>query len=234
MQFIPWNIKDVLVEPDAPYSAGSIIYSSVAIGGVIADISGSWMNLAQLAPNIKNNYIYITAYIPADNIDISDETAINNYIKSSYITPAIDRFINDESGISYPTKWLDKNKIILTGNICRYKYNDNDQALADGETCNPRDKFVPIRYATPDTLPFKPEVIAKRYIVATARSGGYHSAVMYIPYINTNMITIYVPTETESFNTAQYVKKLRPDFFLPVPTVRQLDTINFFVKTKPE
>lgn len=233
LQFIPWKMEDTLVAEDSTLSSGNIVYSTAIIGGVISGLSGSWLNVASFAPNPKRDYMYITAYVPADNIDISDKKAIEAYIRSNYIVPAINRFIANEKDTNYPTKLVDKNKLTYSGNICRFMQDDVD--LAAKKTCTMGDTYHPIRYATPESgLIFEPEVNAKRYIVATTVANGYFHQAMYIPYIDTNMIFTYVPAKEDVGISAEYVTNLNPDLFLPVPSVRNLDTIDFFVKVKPE
>jgi len=233
MQHIPWDIKDTLVDKDDPLSSGSIVYSSAIIGGVIMGLSGSWMNLASLAPNPKKDYMYMTAYVPADNIDISDKDAINAYIKENYIVPAINRFIANEKNTKYPTKLVDENKLTYSGNICRFMQDDED--LAANKTCVMGDQYHPIRYAGPEFgLVFNPDITAKRYIIATAVAQSYFHPVMYSSYIDTNMIFTYAPAKGDIGISADYVQKINPNFFLPVPSVRNLDNVHFFVKVKPE
>ena len=200
--YVPFDIEDAEVPEDA-YQNALDYGTSAGLGFLSGGLSGSLSGLGMAAflnagDNPQKGYIQYIAWVPADNIDIKDQSAIDSYIKKHYLKPALDSYIASKhnQNLERPAEFLSDagGTFRVKGEMCYAVKIGNPEY--DGCQIFWTQNTQPIRYATIDKgTPFTPSIKAKRYIVAKITDARFRSAVL-LPHIKTDMMYAYVPTKT--------------------------------------
>lgn len=232
-----FDMKDTELPEDAyqnvlDYGTSSTI--GLMAGGALGALKGlGWAALFNSSSHPHLDYIHYIAYVPADDIDITDYDAINSYIKKNYLYPALESYVASEENkkLERPVEILDY---------------ANGEFNIKGEACYPLQYGTPnyescqifwnqntfsIRYATAETgLPFKPSVKANRYIVARIVDLRLGSSIL-LKHIKTDMMYAFVPALSYR---AEHLSRLTKNIvFEDTPSIIGKDaSVNFFVTKK--
>ncbi|MCZ4310965.1 hypothetical protein AB6D66_00185 [Vibrio pomeroyi] len=238
--YVPFDIDDAEVAEDA-YSnkvgyGASTTLGFLANGGVGALGGFGMAAIINAGGDVRKDLMHYIAWVPADNIDINDKAAIDEYIKLNYLKPAADAFIASEhnKNMDHPTEFV--------------SYADGEYRVKGG-ACWPimhgKEKYdecqifwkhdvAPVRYADAASgLPFEPEEKANRYIVVRISDAFYGSSVV-LPYLKSNMIYAYVPAfgyKAEHLN--RFAPADKPMVSNKIPFIAGKNSeANFFIKLK--
>lgn len=232
-----FDMKDTELPEDAyqnvlDYGTSSAI--GLMAGGALGALKGlGWAALFNTSSHPHLDYIHYIAYVPADDIDITDYDAINSYIKKNYLYPALESYVasDENKKLERPVEILDyaNGEFNIKGEAC--------YALQYGtpnyESCQLfwNQNTLSIRYATAETgLPFKPSVKANRYIVARIVDLRLGSSIL-LKHIKTDMMYAFVPALSYR---AEHLSRLTENIvFEDTPSIIGKDAgINFFVTKK--
>lgn len=236
---VPFDIDDAVVSSDA-YQSKIGYGTSAGLGflahGGIGAIGGLGMAaIINAGGDPSSDWLHYIAWVPADNIDINDRAAIDEYLKTNYMKPAADAFIASDfnKNMDHPTEFVSyqNGTYKVKGGACwpimhgKEKYGEC--TLFYGNVVGV------VRYATPESgLPFEPEVKAKRYIVVRYSDANLNTAVM-LPYLKSNMVSVYVPAmgyKAEHLN--RFAPQDKPIVSKDAPFVLNNGDMNFFIKVK--
>lgn len=238
--YVPFDIDDAEVAEDA-YSDKVGYGTSAGLGflanGGVGALGGLGMAaIINAGGDVRKDMMHFIAWVPADNIDINDKAAIDEYIKQNYLKPAADAFIASEhnKNMEHPTEFV--------------SYADGEYRVR-GELCSPvvlgtpyydecqifwKHDVAPVRYADVESgIPFVPEVKANRYIVVRI-SDAFYGSVAVLPYIKSNMIYAYIPAfgyKAEHLNRFAPADKPLVSNTIPFVAGRNSEA-NFFVKVR--
>ena len=207
--YVPFDIDDAEVSQDA-YQNKVSYGTSAALGflsqGGIGALSG--LGLAAIinsGSNPSKGFIQYIAWVPADNIDINDKAAIDDYVKKNYFKPAVEAFMASDAAKNqpYPVEYLGyaNGTFKMKGQACAVKimsymkkspmYEKECAMFITGNT-------LPIRYASSQVgLPFEPSIKANRYIVVRIADTSLTSAGI-LPFLQTDMMYAYIPGPSAS------------------------------------
>lgn len=238
--YVPFDIDDAEVAEDA-YSNKVGYGASAGLGflarGGIGALSGLGMSaIINAGGDIRKDYVHYIAWVPADNIDITDHAAINEYILLNYMKPAMDKFIASEHNkqMDHPTEFVSyaEGEYRVKGSSCWPVMHGSEKF----EECQMfwTQNIAPIRYADSSAgLPFEPEVKANRYIVVRL-TDAFYGSVAALPYLNSNMVYAYVPAfgyKAEHLN--RFAPADKPLVSNQVPFIAGKNSeANFFIKLK--
>ncbi|MEZ9700366.1 hypothetical protein AB4455_04860 [Vibrio sp. 10N.261.46.E12] len=203
---VPLNIKDAEVPEDSNYnrvsytaSTGLGFLSNGLTGAVGAAGLAAMINVGShpLARNL--NWVF---WIPADDIDINDSVAVNEYVKKNYIKPALEEYIasDENKKLSEPVKLVgyEDGHFILSGEVCWSAREEKPEQERYHQCKLLNNKVAGNRYATPNVaIPFNLTEgdDAKRYIVASAFDTSDTSHIL-LPYIQSKMTYVFVPGQS--------------------------------------
>ncbi|MGI2184798.1 hypothetical protein ACRN9F_21535 [Shewanella oncorhynchi] len=233
--YVPFDIKDTVV-PDGAYQNAIGYGTSAGLGFLSGGGFGALGGLGMAAiinagGNPQQDYIQYVAWVPADNLDISDQASIDAYVKEKYFMPALESYI-----ASKHNKHLERPAELIS--------DANGTFKVKGEVCYPvqigkpdyngcqmfwTQNTQPVRYATTkEGLPFKPSVNAEKYIVVRITDASYRTAVL-LPFLQTDMMYAYMPAMGYK---AEQVNRLAPNVAHPeIPYVAGKDPkVSFFIK----
>ncbi len=232
-----FDMKDTELPEDAyqnvlDYGTSSAV--GLVAGGALGALKGlGWAALFNAPSHPHLDYIHYIAYVPADDIDITDYDAINSYIKKNYLYPALESYVasDENKKLERPVEILDyaNGEFNIKGEAC--------YALQYGtpnyESCQLfwNQNTLSIRYATAETgLPFKPSVKANRYIVARIVDLRLGSSIL-LKHIKTDMMYAFVPALSYR---AEHLSRLTKNIvFEDTPSIIGKDaSVNFFVTKK--
>jgi hypothetical protein len=98
--YVPFDIKDKEIPVDAYQSTigyGTNVGLDFLSGGSIGALAGLGMAaIINAGGNPQQDYIQYVAWLPADNLEISDKAGIDAYIKNNYFKPALESYITSE------------------------------------------------------------------------------------------------------------------------------------------
>ncbi|MGP4987866.1 hypothetical protein [Pseudoalteromonas nigrifaciens] len=232
-----FDMKDTELPEDSyqnvlDYGTSSAI--GLMAGGALGALKGlGWAALFNASSHPHLDYIHYIAYVPADDIDITDYDAINSYIKKNYLYPALESYVasDENKKLERPVEILDyaNGDFQIKGDACYalpYETHDND-------TCQMfwNQNTLSIRYATAETgLPFTPSVKANRYIVARIVDLRLRSSVL-LKHIKTDMMYAFVPGL--GYRTEHLSQLTDNIIFEDTPSIIGKDaSINFFITKK--
>lgn len=232
-----FDLKDTELPEDAyqnvlNYSTSSAV--GLVAGGALGALKGlGWAALFNSTSHPQLDYIHYIAYIPADDIDITDVDAINTYIKKNYIYPALESYIasDENKKLERPVEILDyaNGEFQIKGEACHAVQLGTPEY--DGCQMFWNQNTFYIRYATAETgLPFTPSIKANKYIVARIMEPRLRSSIL-LKHIKTDMMYAFVPGLGYK---ADHVSRLTSNMvFRDTPSIIGKDgSINFFVTKK--
>ena len=236
---VPFNIKDATLPEDAYHNAVGYGVSSglgLLAGGLGGALGGFGLAaIVNAGSNPNQDWIQYIAWIPADNIDITDTVAIDAYVKENYFKPAVDAYLASDmsKNVDHPVELLDyaNGTFEIKGEACTPI--PLTEASTQYEECQMlwTENTIPVRYASAtEGLPFKPSIKADRYIVVRIIDANYSSAGV-LPFIKTDMMFAYVPSLGYEVN---YLNRFAPNVVSKqFPYVMSEGGIpNFFIKMK--
>lgn len=232
-----FDLKDTELPEDAyqnvlNYSTSSAI--GLMAGGALGALKGlGWAALFNSTSHPQLDYIHYIAYIPADDIDITDVDAINTYIKKNYIYPALESYIasDENKKLERPVEILDyaNGEFQIKGEACHAVQHGTPEYEGCQMFWNQNTFYI--RYATAETgLPFTPSIKANKYIVARIMEPRLRSSIL-LKHIKTDMMYAFVPGLGYK---ADHVSRLTSNMvFRDTPSIVGKDgSINFFVTKK--
>lgn len=191
---LPFNIPDAKLPESGYYD--TLSYKAIHTLGLLANSGvGGLSSLGLVASGgIEKDLIHYVAWVPADNIEITESDTINDYIYQHYLRPAVNAFVTSDFNLKmqHPTKLVNNNskEIKVTGSAC-WPIAVADETDSECEIFT-RENIAAVRYASVESgLPFEPTVKANRYIVV--RITGNFKSIGAIQHINSNMIYAYIP-----------------------------------------
>ena len=241
---VPFDIKDADFPEDA--TGTKYDYTSYATLGFLSNgLTGALGNTLiagvmnaggyPLADNIK--WIF---WVPADNIDINDKAAINDYIQSNYLKPALDEYISspENTKMKEPLEFLgmEDGKLKVRGELCWAHYDEKPENEYWHTCYVVNNAPTAYRYATPDVgIPFAlgNSDHAKRYIVAGAYDTSNTSHIL-LPFIKSKMTYAFVPGQGhKAHRYMRFTKEENRMFHDSIPYVVGMDKKVYpFIKTK--
>ncbi|MDW2323229.1 hypothetical protein R7127_23465 [Vibrio sp. 1159] len=237
--YVPFDIKDAVVAQDV-YDNKIGYGTSAGLGflahGGIGALGGLGMAaIINAGGNVQADFIQIIAWIPADNIDITNKAALDDYLKTNYLKPAADTFIASDFNkqMEHPTEFVSykDGSYRVKGGAC-WPVMLGDAKYGE---CNlfPKYSVDVVRYATEQSgIPFNPDIKADRYIIVRLTDGLLNTAT-FLPFIKTNMVSAYVPAmgyKAEHLN--RFSPSDKPLVSQDTPFVIRKGNPNFFVKVK--
>ena len=158
----------------------------------------------------EKDLIHYIAWVPADNIAITDSKIINNYVHQHYLNPAVNAFITSDFNLKmqHPTKLVnnDSIEIKVSGDSC-WPITREDATYGECEMLS-GENIVAVRYATEESgLPFEPTIKANRYIIV--RITDNFKSIGAIQHISSNMIYAYIPSMGDTAQT-EHLNRFSP------------------------
>ncbi|HHY0525241.1 TPA: hypothetical protein ACVU4L_001896 [Vibrio parahaemolyticus] len=237
--YVPFDIKDAVVAKDVydnKVGYGASAGLGFLAGGGIGALGGLGMAaIINAGGNVQADFIQIIAWVPADNIDITNKAALDDYLKTNYLKPAADTFIASDFNkqMEHPTEFVSykDGSYRVKGGAC-WPVMHGDAKYGE---CNlfPKYSVDVVRYATKESgIPFNPDVKADRYIIVRLTDGLLNTAT-FLPFIETNMVSAYVPAmsyKAEHLN--RFSPSDKPLVSQDTPFVIRKGVPNFFVKVQ--
>ncbi|EPR7484011.1 hypothetical protein ACU8KO_002636 [Vibrio alginolyticus] len=233
--YVPFDIEDTEVPADAYQNAvgyGTSAGLGFLSGGGIGALGGLGMAaIINAGGNPQQDYIQYVAWVPADNLDISNKEGIDAYIKENYFKPALNSYIASEHNqkLDRPAEFLSESNgtFKVKGEVC-YPVEIGKPEY-DGCQMFWTQNTLPVRYATAEEgLPFEPSVKAEKYIVVRITDARYRSAVL-LPFLQTDMMYAYVPALGYK---AEQINRIAPNaVHADIPYVAGKEPkVSFFIK----
>ena len=196
----PNGLKDVEIDESA-VDSDAVSYSVMtglgllSNGGLGALTGFGWATLLNSGTSYDSSYMYYIAYVPADNIDISETEKIEQYVRDNYIAPAMDAYMASDASknIELPAQIISNvnNVYTLRGSQCLPKQpKTQDRYYNCGD---PFEKVIANRYATIEKgMPFNPSIKANRYIVVRVVDTAM-SSLGVAKNLQTDMMYAFIP-----------------------------------------
>lgn len=237
--YVPFDIKDAVVSQDV-YDSKIGYGTSAALGflanGGLGALGGFGMAaLINAGGNVQADFIQIIAWVPADNIDITNQAELDKFLKNNYLKPAADAFIASDFNkqMEHPTEFVSykDGSYRVKGGAC-WPVMHGDEKYGE---CNlfPSYSAEVVRYATKESgIPFNPDIKSDRYIVVRLTDGLLNTAT-FLPFMETNMVSAYVPAmgyKAEHLN--RFSPSDKPLVSKDTPFVMQKGVPNYFIKVE--
>ena len=197
---IPNGLKDIEIDQSA-VDADVVDYSVMtglgllSNGGLGALTGFGWAALLNSGANYDSSFIYYIAYVPADDIDISETRKIQQYVRDNYIAPAMNAYMASDASknTEVPVQIISNvnNVYTLRGSICLPKLKKSRERHYN---CNdPFESIIGNRYATIEKgVPFNPSIKANRYIVVRVVDSAM-SSLGVAKNLQTDMMYAFIP-----------------------------------------
>jgi len=236
---LPKGVKDTVIK-EGDMTDSHVVYKSIqgTLGYLEDGFSGGlsslgWATLLHSGGGDDAKWIYYIAYVPADDIDISEKDKIEQYVRDNYLAPAIDAFMASDAPkkMDPPAEMVSNinNVYSFKGAHCFPTFKSRDEYNNCGD---PFERIVANRYATAETMPFTPSIKANKYIVVRILDSSLTSLGAALR-IQTDMMYAFIPTRLPVYK--DMVNKVIPNTILNYPyIVGKNGKSHYFLKTKKD